>query len=280
MKVGSNLPLINRSSNSNQSPYEEVAVNVSNKDDQEMSCLTVRSVVVGLILTCVVAFTTQFFALRTSPIEFHVGIVILLSFMISEIYSNILPEKIFKLTINPGPFTIKEHSLITIMAISGSCTYYAVESIVIQRFYYKFELSNISGIFYLILMHLLAFSMAGIFKRYLVWPAEMIWPKTLMSCGLIRALNVADESEKIESQWTMKRSTFFWIFVLVQAVWYFFPGYIFPLLSSFSFICMIAPNNIVLSQITGSNGLGLGALQFDWNAWVAYLESPILVPFW
>ncbi len=279
-KIGSISPLLNRSTNNNQSPYEEVAVNVSNKDNPEMLCLTFRAVLIGLILTCVVSFTTQFFALRTSPIEFHIGIVILLSYMIGGIFSKILPEKIFHLTLNPGSLSVKEHTLITIMAISGSSTYYGVESIIIQRLYYDYHLSHFSGIFYLILMHLLAFSIAGIFNRYLVWPAEMLWPKTLMSCGLIRTLNVEDETEKIQSRWTITRSRFFWLMVFIQTIWYFLPGYIFPLLSFFSFICMLAPNNIVLSQITGANGLALGTLEFDWNAWVAYLDSPILVPFW
>ncbi|CAF4456334.1 unnamed protein product, partial [Adineta steineri] len=27
-------------------------------------------------------------------------------------------------------------------------------------------------------------------------------------------------------------------------------------------------------------GLSIGALQFDWNAWVSFLDSPIFVPFW
>ncbi|CAF4742003.1 unnamed protein product, partial [Rotaria magnacalcarata] len=41
-----------------------------------------------------------------------------------------------------------------------------------------------------------------------------------------------------------------------------------------------SPKNVVLSQVTGAYGLGFGAIEFDWNAWVAYLDSPILVPFW
>jgi OPT family oligopeptide transporter len=255
-------------------------VNVSNKDDPEMLCLTFRSILIGLLLTCVASFTTQFFSLRTSPMEFHIGIVILLSYMLGGLFSKILPKKIFNLTLNPGPFSVKEHALITIMATSGSSTIYGVESIIIQRLYYDYYLNHFNAILYLIIMHLFAFSIAGILNRYLVWPAAMLWPKTLMSCGLIRTLNVEDEPEKIQSRWTMTRSKFFWLFVLLQSIWYFLPGYIFPLLSFFSFICMIAPNNIVLSQVTGAHGLGLGAFQFDWNAWVAFLESPILVPFW
>jgi hypothetical protein len=129
-------------------------------------------------------------------------------------------------------------------------------------------------------MHLLSFSIAGILKRYLVWPASMIWPDTLLSCGLIRTLTMENDLKETGSKWTMTRSRFFSLIVLLQFVYYWLPGYIFPLLSFFSFVCMIAPHKITFSQITGANGLGIGAIELDWNAWVAYLGSPILVPFW
>jgi hypothetical protein len=51
--------------------------------------------------------------------------------------------------LNPGPFTVKEHVLITIMASVGSGSAYATDIIAVQRVYYnqvfnfscKFELS-------------------------------------------------------------------------------------------------------------------------------------------
>jgi hypothetical protein len=101
-----------------------------------------------------------------------------------------------------------------------------------------------------------------------------------MNCRLIRTLNNENENDIDNNKWKMSRATFFYIMVFLQFVWYWFPGYIFPLLSYFSIICMIAPKNLVLSQITVANGLGVGAIQLDWNAWISYLDSPLLVPFW
>jgi len=226
------------------------------------------------------SFVTQFFAYRTSPLSITIGIIILLAYMIGNLFSKILPEKIFNITLNPGPFSIKEQTLIVIMATSASGTGSTIDTITVQRLYYKYYIGHFNAILLLITMHLLALSIAGILNRYLVWPAAMIWPKTLMSCCLIRTLHHETDIAKNQGRWTMSRTTFFWLIVFFQFLWYWFPGYIFPLLSSFSFICMIAPNNIIFSQVTGANGLGLGAIQIDWNAWVAYLDSPILVPFW
>ncbi len=272
--------MLDNSKNDEHSPYKEVALNTSNKDDPAMLCLTFRSVFIGILMTCLTAFTSQFFAYRTSPMDINIGIVILVSYVIGKLLYKIVPDKLFNIKLNPGPFTGKEHALITIMATSGSYTFNATEAITIQRFYYNYYLSFFNAILFIILMHLLAFPIAGIFSRFLVWPAAMIWPKALLSCGLIRTLNAEDKNDKHKARWTMKRETFFWLIVLAQFIYYWFPGYIFPLLSFFSFICMIAPNKIIFSQVTGANGLGFGALEFDWNSLVAYLDSPILVPFW
>ncbi len=268
------------SSTTEQSPDEEVAFNVSNTDDPTMLCVTFRSIFIGIVLTCLTAFTVQFFAYRTSPLDVNIGIILLVSYIIGELMANTLPKSIFNLTINPGPFTVKEHAVIAIMATSGSRTYEAMEAITIQRLYYKYFLSHFNSILFLLIMHFLALSLSGLLNRYLIWPASMKWPKTLMSCSLIHTLIHEDKYNIAKSRWTMSRSKFFWLIVLFQFLWYWLPGYIFPLLSFFSFICMIAPKNLILSQITGANGLGLGAIELDWNAWVAYLDSPILVPFW
>ena len=126
--------------------------------------------------------------------------------------------------------------------------------------------------------------MAGIMRKFLVWPAAMIWPANLVSCALFRTLHNDQDNEEEnkpeKKRWKMSRLRFFFFAFLFQFLWYWFPGYIFPVLSLFSWICMIKPDNIILSQLTGINGLGMGAIELDWNAWVSFLGSPIVVPFW
>ena len=208
------------------------------------------------------------------------GLVILLSYVLGELMTMILPVKIFNLTINPGPFTTKEHVVVIIIATSAANTSDAIEALTIQRIYYNFYLNHFNAILFVIIMHLLAISIAGILKRYLVWPAAMIWPTILMSCSLIRALVNDDDFDDGKARWKMSRSKFFILVAIFHSLWQLIPSYIFPLLSFFSFVCMIAPHNIIFSQVTGANGLGLGAIELNWNAWVAYLGSPIVVPFW
>ncbi|CAF0942425.1 unnamed protein product [Adineta steineri] len=279
-ETDANTPLLGPTNDNQQSPYEEVAINVPNHDDPTVLCLTFRSVFAGILLIFIKPFTDQLFYLRTLPLSLDIGIIILLSFMIGKFLEKILPEKVFNMTVNPKPFSVKEHTLAVIMAMSADGTHYTVQAIAVQRVYYNYYLHHFNAIIFMITFQLFALSIAGILKRYLVWPGAMIWPKTLMTCCVIRTLHNEDETELNQSRWTMSRFKFFWLMLLFQFLWYWFPGYIFPLLASFSFVCMIAPNNLIFSQITGANGLSIGALQFDWNAWVSFLDSPIFVPFW
>ena len=246
-----------------------------------MLCGTYRSISIGIFLICLMSFVAQFFAFRTSPLDVNIGIVILLSYMCGQLAEKVLPKTIFGLQINPGPMSTKEYALATIMGSSGIYTHTSVECMTIQRLYYKFHIDHFTGILFILVMELLALSLAGILRRYLIWPASMVWPTSVMGCSLIRTLTATDaKPDSIPSSWKISRVKFFWLMVLLQFLWYWLPGYIFPLLSSFSVVCLILPNHIVLSQITGANGLAIGSIELDWNAWVAYLDSPILVPFW
>ncbi|CAF0925135.1 unnamed protein product, partial [Didymodactylos carnosus] len=240
--------VLNDISDTEQSPYEEVAAVVPNSDDTTLPCLTFRTWFLGLGFTCLLSFINQFFWYRTNPLTIGVLVVQLLSHPVGKLMARILPKKSVKvwkwnLTLNPGPFSIKEHTLITAMANAA---------------------------------------WVGIMRRFLVWPSAMIWPSNLVSCALFRTLHeTADEKEKEKpSKWKMSRLKFFFIAFGCQFLYYWFPGYIFPLLAAFSWICMIKPKNIVVAQLTGNSGLGIGSIDFDWNAIVAFLSSPIVVPFW
>lgn len=53
----------------------------------------------------------------------------LISFPLMRLWARVVPQvKIFGVSINPGPFTIKEHVIITIMANVGSGSAYAVSA--------------------------------------------------------------------------------------------------------------------------------------------------------
>ena len=60
----------------------------------------------------------------------------------------------------------------------------------------------------------------------------------------------------------------------------FLPSYLFTALSSFSWVCWIAPNNRVVNQLFGvTHGMAMGILTFDWGQ-ITYNGSPLVVPWW
>jgi hypothetical protein len=141
------------------------------------------------------------------------------------------------------------------------------------------------SILFVVTSQILGYGIAGIMRKFLVWPSAMIWPANLVNCALFRTLHNRHEKDKStdsnsDTYWTMSRLRFFFLASLCQFLWFWLPGYIFPVLSLFSWICMMKPNNVIVSQLTGINGLGIGSIELDWNAWVSFLGSPIIVPFW
>ena len=60
----------------------------------------------------------------------------------------------------------------------------------------------------------------------------------------------------------------------------FLPSYLFTALSSFSWVCWIAPNNSKVNQLFGTfHGLSFGLLTFDWGQ-ITFNGSPLPVPWW
>lgn len=93
---------------------------------------------------------------------------------------------------------------------------------------------------------LFGFSFGGLLRRFLVWPSSMIWPQTLVNCALFNTLH---SSYSIFPGQKMSRERFFCYCLIGSFLWYWVPGYLFTALSTFSFVCWIAPNNVVVNQV-------------------------------
>lgn len=123
---------------------------------------------------------------------------------------------------------------------------------------------------------LTGFGLAGIVRRFLVWPASMVWPQNLVACSLLNTLHAECD---LKDQ-GISRYKFFMIAAGAAFFYYFLPGFLFQALSMFSYMCWILPNNIVVNQLFGvRSGLGLGILTFDWSQ-ISFIGSPLMIPWW
>ncbi|KAG0025207.1 hypothetical protein BGZ81_007330, partial [Podila clonocystis] len=200
---------------------------------------------------------------------------------IGQFMARVLPTRRhnlfgFHFTLNPGPFNVKEHVLVTIMANCGAGTAYAVDIIVIQRVFYKQDFGFLANLLLILTTQLVGYGMAGILRRYLVYPAAMIWPANLVTVALFNTLHTREHLAP--GQWTRQR--FFAICAIGSFVYYWIPAYIFPAITALALLCYIDPSNVVLAQVTGPQGLGIGVISLDWNTITAFLGSPLITPWW
>jgi OPT family small oligopeptide transporter len=257
-----------------------------------MPCSTIRAWFVGLIFSGAVTFINSFFEIRQPMISVNVVVPQLLAYPFGKFLEKTLPDMGVTLfgvrhSLNPGVFSKKEHMLITIMASISMASPYTNYVVWIQYLPFYFNQPYAISIGYQILLGLssnfIGYGLAGLCRRFLVYPSYCLWPTTLVCIALNTALH--DEGDvpvpgPFKKIWNMSRFKFFSIAFGAMFAYFWLPNYLFAGLSWFSWITWIAPNNRDLAIITGGHtGLGLNPLPtLDWNI-VSMACDPLMVPF-
>jgi OPT family small oligopeptide transporter len=279
----------------NNSAYPEVRAVVDPTDDPTLPVGTFRVLLLGTVFTLAGTAIQQFFSLRLPSISISTYVVQLLSMPLGLLLAKWLPTRTFSsgwwsFTLNPGAFNQKEHILIAMMAnvafgghSTGAYVVSMIQVLKLDVFYGEKVLSNSIPwqITTLLATQLLGYGCAGMARRFLVYPAAMIWRKPLATIALTRALVKDNKSEDIPSAngWTMSRYRFFLICFFAMFVWYWVPNYLFEAVALFNWPTWISPGNVTLAIIMGSTcGLGLNPLPtLDWNI-ATFLGDPIVTP--
>lgn len=277
----------------NNSPYAEVRAVVNNTDDVNIPSSTIRAWVIGLLFVVALAFINQLFSIRQPAITVAANVAQLLCYPAGKFLEKVLPDVGITLfgvrhSLNPGKFSRKEHMLITIMANVGYLTPYTDNIIWSQYLPQYFNQSYAGKFSYQILIafgtNFIGYSIAGICRRFLVYPSYCVWPASLVTI----ALNSAFHTDKnvpvigpMKKVFTASRLKFFGMAFGAMFVYFWFPNYIFQALSIFNWMSWISPTNTNLNVITGmNNGLGVNPLPtFDWNILLFAEQDPLMVPF-
>ncbi|KAJ7584137.1 OPT oligopeptide transporter, partial [Mycena floridula] len=265
-----------------ESPYPEVRAAVSSVDDTSIPVNTFRMWVIGIFMSVVVSSFNQVFSMKFPGLFISAIIVQLISLPIGKGFEAILPSRRFNTfgyvwSLNPGPFNIKEHVLITVMANVSVAGAYATEIIGTQRIFYNQQVTYGYAFCIAVGTQVLGFSLGGLLRPFVVWPSSMIWPGALVNSALFNTLH---KNFGKRDRGHMTRERFFCIALAGSFVWYFVPGYLFTALSVFNWVCWIAPNNVTVNALFGTNtGLGMGIFTFDW-AMISYVGSPLVIPWW
>lgn len=120
-----------------------MALTVLTTDDPTLPVLTFRMWVLGVFSCVLLSFLNQFFWYRTEPltitaISAQIAVVPLGRLMAAKITDRVfLKGKRWEFTLNPGPFNVKEHVLITIFANSGAGSVDAILIVTVVKVFYK-----------------------------------------------------------------------------------------------------------------------------------------------
>ena len=177
----------------------------------------------------------------------------------------------FRLWLAQGHWNEKEHACVYISSNVSFGFAFATDVIVEQHKFYKQDVSLLYQVLLTISTQILGYAFAGLTRRFLVRPAAMIWPGTLMSTAMFTTMH--KQENKLANGWMVSRYRFFIIVWGVAFAWYFLPGLLMPALSYFSVITWFAPKNVIVANLVRQTQIWL----VSWTPLIRYSSECLLV---
>ncbi|KAI9203564.1 OPT oligopeptide transporter protein-domain-containing protein [Polychytrium aggregatum] len=270
------------------SAYAQISAVVPTTDDPTTPCFTVRAMFLAILFCVITSAVNVVLSFRTNQFTVPAYVAVIISYPIGIFFSKVLPDVRFKLfgvenSLNPGPFSIKEHVLIYIMSNAG--TPYGIDNVVGQvgpLYLNDTSIQIWQSMLWILATQCLGLGLAGMAREFLIKPAAMYWPGNMGILAMFASFHdsktaAADSASKYK----MSRFKFFWIAFTVTIVYYFIPGFIAPALQSIAILCFFGAGKTSLTNIFGStsSGVGLLALTLDWSQFNGYI-APMTAPFW
>ncbi|KAI8903159.1 OPT oligopeptide transporter protein-domain-containing protein [Gorgonomyces haynaldii] len=248
-------------------------------DDPNTPTFTFRAIFLGILWAVFLAVANVLFSFRTNSFIIPTGLAQLLSYPMGVFLAWILPKGF----LNPGPFSVKEHVLIFIIAGSAGGLPYGVDNVVMQHgksFINDPAVNMGNSLAFVTASQLIGYGLAGICRRFLVKPAAMLWPTVLPNVSLFTALHKIETlGDKTEKYSQTRYSYFFMVFFMIF-IFQFFPGLFATSLTGISLLCLLTTNRTArfLGSSSVGGGVGILAWSFDWTQLIPY--TPIAAPFY
>ncbi|CAN6651578.1 oligopeptide transporter 1 [Trichomonascus vanleenenianus] len=263
------------------SPYPEVRASVPNRDDPSIPHNTLRMWTLGMLMTTLGCALNVLFSLHAPVFQISPFVSAIAAWPLGRLWDRFIPnKKIFGIHLNPSPFNIKEHALITIMAnVSfGGGAAYITDVVITMNHFYSMNFGWGFQIVSILASQTIGYSIAGLVRRVLIYPASMIWPSNLVTSTFLT--NIHLNVNHVADGWRISRLRFFVIMMIASLFWTWLPQYLAPFLSNFAIASWIAPDNVVINQLFGTiSGLGMLPITFDWNQIAGYIGSPLIPPY-
>ncbi|KAF2164176.1 hypothetical protein M409DRAFT_68072 [Zasmidium cellare ATCC 36951] len=258
---------------------------VSLHDDPTELCLTFRYWVLATIFVAPGAFLSQMNSFRTTYAPYSVFFVQIASNYVGIWLAKVLPKKPitvpgtrWKFSMNPGPWTTKEHVLVTITTTSGAIGNLGVTPLALAELYYNKRVNAGAAIFFMLAIVWTGYSFAAIGRQILMYEPAYPWFQSLCQSALFETQK---KQRQAPTKTARKQMWVFWGVLFGVTLWQFLPEFVMPFFGSLAFLCWVAPHNKAANFIgSGLGGMGFLNLTFDWanisnyNAGVNLFLSP------
>ncbi|KAJ6000217.1 hypothetical protein N7481_000626 [Penicillium waksmanii] len=257
------------------------------RDDFD-TVLTFRSIILASGLACFQAF-------KPTLITIQGTFIVLISYFVGNAWAKLLPRGdkfeskwrakngqgklprwiLFLKFINPGPWSLKEHSIAAITATSASNVSSVSQVWAAQDLFYDIPISAATVILSTISIGLFGYGLCGIMRPIAVWHTEAVYWSTLPTVKTLQGLHWQQVKDS-------KPLRYFWYAFAGMSVYEIFPAYVFPWLNSISIPCLAAQKATgntagVLTNLfggaTNNEGLGLFSVSLDWQYLTSFQTS-------
>ena len=282
-----NLPVVeNRAEDEVEEDLKDIPIAVRNtvsfEDDPNLPTITFRYFVLTFLFIAPGAFVYQMGQYRTTASPYSVFFVQIASHYAGLFLAKGLPAweiklPYFSFNLNPAPWSIKEHVLVTISAASGATSNQGSTPISLAQLYYGTKIPAAASLFFMWSIVFVGYSFAALARQVLVFDPIYPWPQALMQTSLFETLRKSHDTRTANKQ----KHVFFGVLIFTT-LWQFLPEYVFPFVSSLSFLCWVAPENAVANFIgAGIGGMGFLNLSLDWsNISNTGFTNPMITPFY
>ncbi|KAK1593474.1 LOW QUALITY PROTEIN: OPT oligopeptide transporter protein-domain-containing protein [Colletotrichum navitas] len=235
---------------------------VSLHDDPELPCLTFRYFLLTIVFVIPGAFLSVMMHFRTTYEPYSVFSFRLLpatlacgspkSFPLGK-SGSLSPG--FSFNLNPGPFSVKEHVLVTISAASGP--------LAMAELHFDSRIHPAAAIFFMWGIVWTGYFFAPLARQFPICDPQFPWFMALCQTALFETQKKQRETPTAESRKQAK--VFLWA-LLGMTLWQFIPEFGSPMLGSLASLCWVAPSNSVADFVgAGFDRMGVLNLSLDWS---------------
>ncbi|KZV73279.1 OPT oligopeptide transporter [Peniophora sp. CONT] len=256
---------------------EDVAVAIlSTEDDPDLPVCTFRSIFLGIGLSAFTSVLATIYTFKPQNASVSQLFCLIIAYVLGTAMHSVMPSHGRWRYLNPGPFNIKEHTVIVIMSSTASTVAIAMEIIAALDLFYDIQLNAAVGIFQIFASQMIGYGIAGLLRNLLVYPTYAFYPTYISVVNLLQSLHFGGLLNH-------KKRRYFWIVFAAIFCWEWIPQYPFPLLTAFSIICLASngrgPTIIRNLFGAGSSNEGIGLLSFS-TSWTLITQGNPLVWPW